>query len=249
MGVVQFTPGGARDPFVHVTIGGAETTVPTAVLRPRVVAAGRHFTTEAFYMLAAMDNPATTAVSPIKSLLYWRKSKLNGAATVPVVLSLEPNGVLKMKNAAQETIFSVPANETTVQFTAWGTMVVRARSNQYDIVGVGASLSPKPSQQQLNELSAHPGSNSKDGTDLSRIGSAGTALSGGDGLGAVAGVAGSIGMQYAYYQGLEAIKVWQQTLPLAGSDVRKNSMNAMKYFTVALIAVVVIALAIGLLNK
>ena len=56
-------------------------------------------------------------------------------------------------------------------------------------------------------------------------------------------------MQYAYYQGLEAIKVWQQTLPLAGSDVRKNSMNAMKYFTVALIAVVVIALAIGLLNK
>jgi hypothetical protein len=212
-------------------------------------AAASAFKSERFYMLAAMDNHAPTPISPIKSLLYWRKSKINGAATVPVVLSLDPAGVLRMKNADQETIFSLPAKEAAVRFTSWGTMIVSVRGTHYDIVGVGASLSPRPSRQQLDELGAGSGPHSGDGTDLSRAGSAGAAMSSGDGLGAVAGVAGNVVMQYAYYQGIGAMRAWQETLPRAGADVKKSSMKAMKYFTLAFIAFLLIALAIGLLNK
>lgn len=196
-----------------------------------------------------MDKQAKTPIKPIKSLLYWRKSKINGAATVPVVLSLDRSGVLSMKNADQEMIFSLSVNETAVRFTSWGTMVVGVHGHHYDIVGVGASLSPKPSRAQLDELSVISGSHSSDGTDLSRVGSAGVALSAADGLGAVAGVAGNVAMQYAYYQGVEAMKVWQETLPQAGASVQKSSMKAMKYFTFAVIAFIVIGLAIGLLNR
>jgi hypothetical protein len=196
-----------------------------------------------------MDNEARTPIKPIKSLLYWRKSKINGAATVPVVLTLDQSGVLTMKTADRETVFSLPASEAAVRFTSWGTMVIGTQGNNYDIVGLGASLSPKPSKAQLEELSALSGSNPRAGTDLSRAGSTGVAFGAAGDLGAVAGVAGSVAKQYAYYQGLEAIKAWQETLPQAGAGVTKSSMNAMKYITLAIIGLVVVGLAIGLLMR
>jgi hypothetical protein len=199
--------------------------------------------------LSGMENLAGSPIKPIKSLLYWRKGKINGAKTVPIVLTLDRFGVVTMKTADQETIFSLPANEAAVRFTSWGTMVIGVQGNSYDIVGLGASTSPKPSKAQLEELSAPFGTNAGTGTGPSRAGSTGVALSGAGDLGALAGVAGSVAMQFAYYQGLEAIKAWQATLPRAGAAVTKSSMKAMKYITAAIIACVVIGLAIGLLNK
>jgi hypothetical protein len=116
-----------------------------------------------------MDNEARMPIKPIKSLLYWRQSKINGAATVPVVLTLDQSGVLTMKTADQETEFSLPANEAAVRFTSWGTMVIGVQGNSYDIVGLGASLSPKPSKAQLEELGAPSGNNPRAGTDLNRV--------------------------------------------------------------------------------
>ncbi|MBU8868218.1 hypothetical protein KSW38_18155 [Paenarthrobacter sp. MMS21-TAE1-1] len=200
-------------------------------------------------MLESMDSPQTQSpVQPLKSLLYWRKSKVNGAATVPVILSLDPSGVLSMQNAELRTIFALPVSHASVRFTSWGTMVVQAHGQQHDIVGVGASMSPSPSRAQLAELGTASGGNS--GNDnLGRLGSAGAAMSAADGIGAAAGVAGGVAMEYAYYRGLEAIKAWQETLPLAGATVKKSSMEAMKYFMLAVIAALAIALVAGLLIR
>jgi hypothetical protein len=196
-----------------------------------------------------MDNQPGSPIKPIKSLLYWRKSKINGAKTIPVVLTLDPSGVLTMKTADQETVFTLPANEAAVRFTSWGTMVIGVQGNNYDIVGLGAALSPKPSKAQLEELGGPFGNKSGTGTNPSRAGSTGVALSAAGDFGVVAGVAGSVAMQFAYYQGLEAIKAWQEALPRAGAAVMKSSMKAMKYTTAAIIACVVIGLAIGLLTR
>ena len=165
---------------------------------------------------------------------------------MPVIVSLDPSGVLSMKDAHQETIFALPANQASVRFTSWGTMVIGARGKHYDIVGVGASLSPKPSAAQVNELGAASGNGSGNTTDLTALGSAGAAMSAAGGIGAAAGVAGGVAMHYAYYQGLAAIRAWQEELPQAGATVEKSSMNAMKYFTLAVLAALVIALAIVL---
>ncbi|GGJ33667.1 hypothetical protein [Paenarthrobacter histidinolovorans] len=174
---------------------------------------------------------------------------MNGSATVPVILALNPSGILTMKDAGQEMVFAAPVNQVSVRFTSWGTMVVQAQGRQHDIVGVGASLSPSPSPAQLDELAAARGGNTGNDGTVTRLGSSGAALSAVDGMGTAAGVAGGIAMEYVYFRGLEAIRAWQETLPLAGATVKKNSMKAMKYFTVAVLAALVIALMVGLFIK
>lgn len=201
-------------------------------------------------MLDTMDSPlAHSPVQPVKSLLYWRKSKVNGAATVPVILALDPSGILTMKDAGQEMVFAAPVSQVSVRFTSWGTMVVQAQGRQHDIVGVGASLSPSPSAAQLDELAEAQGGNTGSDGTATRLGSSSAALSAVDGMGTAAGVAGGIAMEYAYFRGLEAIKAWQETLPLAGASVKKSSMKAMKYFTAAVLAALVIALLVGMFIK
>ncbi len=197
------------------------------------------------HMLVTMVSSARIPVRPIKSLLYWRKSKLNGAATVPVVLSLDPAGVIRMQDSEMVTMFAAPASQATVRFTNWGTMMLTIHGRQYDVVGVGATLSPQPSSAQLAAVDGGLQNNSS----VTRAGSAGAALSAVEAIGAVAGAAGGAAMQFAYYKGLEAIKVWQDTLPQAGALVQKSPMNAMKYFTLALVAVVVIGLVVFLSTK
>ncbi|WP_347108249.1 hypothetical protein AAHB33_15400 [Paenarthrobacter sp. S56] len=189
-------------------------------------------------MLMLMLSSARNSPRPIKSLLYWRKSKVNGAATVPVILSLDTAGLLSMQDADLVTMFAVPAHEAVVRFTSWGTMVLTIHGRRYDVVGVGASLSPQPSQAQISAVVGH----SEDPTNVSRAGSAGVALGNAGGIGSVAGIAGGAAMQFAYYKGLEAIKAWQDAMPLAGATVLKSPMRAMLYFTLAVAAAVVIGL-------
>lgn len=180
----------------------------------------------------------------MKSLLYWRKSMINGAKTVPVVLGMDASGIFSMQDAAGRRVFSLPVQEASFRFTSMGTMVVTAGGSKYDILGVGASLSPSPSPGQLAEMQASP-SDHKDPTDLSRAGSAGAAMSGAGGLGGAAGVAGSAAMMFAYYQGLEAIKAWQEVLPAMGAPVQASAMKAGLYMTLWLVAAIVIGIVVA----
>lgn len=192
-----------------------------------------------------MNQEPQATFTPTKSLLYWRKSKLNGAACVPVIVSLDASKTLSLKSA-DATEFSLPASEATVAFSNWGTMTITAGGKTYDIVGTGAAISPSPTTEQLQEINESGSSNASQNNTISTVGAAATAVSGMDNA---VGAAGSVAMQYAYYKGLEAIKAWQQELPKAGVAVRASKMNAMKYFTVAIVALVVIFLVIGLAAK
>ncbi|NUT72824.1 hypothetical protein HNO81_16880 [Pseudarthrobacter sp. C4D7] len=184
----------------------------------------------------------------MKSLLYWRKSMINGAKTVPVILAMDAAATLGMYDAAGVPVFSLPASQASVRFTSMGTMVVTAHGRQYDVVGVGASLSPSPSPWQVAEMTADAGGR-MDPTAIGRAGSAGAAMSGAGGLGAVAGVAGGAAMMFAYYQGLDAIKAWQAALPGAGATVRTSSMKAGLYVSLGVVAAVVIGLVVALSLK
>ncbi|WP_457948720.1 hypothetical protein ACTAQI_00235 [Pseudarthrobacter sp. alpha12b] len=192
-----------------------------------------------------MDITPMGSAKPMKSLLYWRKSMINGAKTVPVIVGMDSAGTFSMRDAAGVPVFSLPASQATVRFTSMGTMVVTAQGRKHDILGVGASLSPSPSPWQMAEMAADSSGHS-DHTGLSRAGSAGAAMSGAGGMGAVAGVAGSAAMMFAYYQGLEAIEAWQEVLPETGAAVQKSSMKAGVYLTLGLVAAVVIGLVVAL---
>ena len=53
-------------------------------------------------------------------------------------------------------------------------------------------------------------------------------------------------MMFAYYQGLDAIKTWQEALPNAGATVQKSSMKAGLYISLGVVAAVVIGLVVAL---
>ena len=124
-----------------------------------------------------MEIVPTGSVKPMKSLLYWRKSMINGAKTVPVIVAMDPAGTFSMHDAAGAPVFSLPASDASLRFTSMGTMVATAQGRKYDIVGVGASLSPSPSPWQMAEMAAES-SGHADPTGLSRAGSAGAAMGG-----------------------------------------------------------------------
>ncbi|WP_240617817.1 MULTISPECIES: hypothetical protein [unclassified Pseudarthrobacter] len=195
-----------------------------------------------------MEITPSASAAPMKSLLYWRKSMINGARTVPAIVAMDSAGTFSMHDADGVPVFSVPAAQAAVRFTSMGTMVVTANGRKYDIVGVGASLSPSPSSWQLAEMAAGADGRT-DPTGLSRTGSAGAAMSGAGGLGAVAGAAGGAAMMFAYYQGLDAIKAWQEALPNAGATVQKSSMKAGLYISLGVVAAVVIGLVVALSLK
>src|SRR6476661_821147 len=113
-----------------------------------------------------MDETPAVPAMPMKSLLYWRKSMINGAKTVPVIVAMDGAGMFSMRDAAGVPVFSVPAPQAAVRFTSMGTMVVTADGRKYDIVGVGASLSPSPSPWQMADMAAGGGG----GTDPTGLG-------------------------------------------------------------------------------
>ena len=181
----------------------------------------------------------------MKSLLYWRKSKINGAKTVPVIVSMDPSGMFRMVDAAGVSVLSLPVQQASFRFTSMGTMVVTAQGRAYDVLGVGASMSPDPSPEQKAEMKAAV-ADYKDRTALNRAGSAGAAMSGAGGLGGVAGLAGSALMMFSYYEGLETIKAWQAVLPQTGASVQTSTMKAGLYMMLGLVAAIIIGIIVAI---
>jgi len=192
-----------------------------------------------------MSTPTPDPATPMKSLLYWRKSMINGARTVPVIVSMDSSGVFRMVDAAGVSVLSLPVQQASFRFTSMGTMVVTAQGRKYDLLGVGASLSPDPSPEQKAEMKA-ASDDYKDRTALNRAGSAGAAMSPAGGLGGVAGVAGSALMMFSYYEGLEIIKAWQAVLPETGAAVQTSPMKAGLYMILALSAAIIIGVVIAI---
>ncbi|PRZ44278.1 hypothetical protein CLV47_101404 [Antricoccus suffuscus] len=85
-----------------------------------------------------------------KSGLYWRQSAFLGNKTVPVILTLA-GGWLTLTTRTEQ-VFQVPLPQVAVKFSKLSTMFLTVAGKKYPIVGIGAGISPKFSEAQLQEL-------------------------------------------------------------------------------------------------
>lgn len=96
-------------------------------------------------------------MSSISSGLYWRKSRWNGAACVPVVLTATESspgaGTLTMRDGSGEG-FSVDGASVSAKFSVFGTMTLTVAGTKYDVVGAGSGISKPFTEAQRAELAA-----------------------------------------------------------------------------------------------
>jgi hypothetical protein len=197
-------------------------------------------------------------IVPTKSLIYWRKSPVNGAKCVPSILKLDENGLLTLEDDKAQA-FSVPLSEVTASFSSWGTMTLNVGGRKYDFVGTPAPLSPTPSSKLTNQVDPTQQQVANGNQTVSTAGGALTAggagaAVAGSAAGAVGVVAGNVMMQYAYYKGLDAIKRWESTFMSAGLVKKKRSMRTLMYVTIAVAFIFIglpllIALITALFNR
>jgi hypothetical protein len=193
-----------------------------------------------------MNETPSQKQTSIKSLLYWRKSKLNGAKCVPAILSLDADGNFSLKDRDGSVVYSVPVKEADVAFTGWGTMVINAPNAKYDIVGSGAGISPSPTQEQLEEVRAAQGDNQTTNNVATKLGAAGVAV----GTGAPeASAVGSVAMGMAFQEGVNSIGDWQKALIAAGAKVKQSKMRNFIYYVVAIIVILIVGLIIAISHK
>ena len=164
---------------------------------------------------------------------------------MPVVVSMDSSGMFRMVDAAGMSVLSLPVQQASFRFTSMGTMAVTAQGRKFDLLGVGASMSPDPSPEQKAEMKV-ASDDFKDRTALNRAGSAGAAMSGAGGVGGVAGIAGSALMMFSYYEGLETIKAWQTVLSQTGAPVRTSAMKAGLYMMLGLVAAIIIGIVVAI---
>ena len=151
-------------------------------------------------------------VTSYASGLYWRKSKWNGAKTVPVILSLDA-GRLRMASA-KEVAFDAPCAEVAARFTKLGTMVLTVGGRTYDVLGIGASLSPNFTGQQLDELRERRAAAAEGAVSPAAAGLTGVGA-GGD-VGAALDAAVMVGAVFDIKRMRENIRPWRAVLPAAG---------------------------------
>ena len=147
--------------------------------------------------------------------LYWRKSKWNGTKCVPVILSLD-GGRLRLA-AAEEVAFDVPCADVVARFTRLGTLVVTVAGRSYDILGVGASLSPSFTKEQREELQARQAARAASAGVAPGLAAAGAGI-GGE-VGGVMDAVAAVGAVFEITAMRENIKPWRTLLPAAGVRV------------------------------
>lgn len=186
---------------------------------------------------------AQPQIVPTKSLIYWRKSPINGAQCVPSILKLDENGMLTLEDDNAQA-FSVPLSQVTAKFSSFGTMTLNVAGKKYDLVGTPAPLSPTPSSKLTDQVDpAQQETVSKNQTStlaggVMTAGGVGAGIAG-SAAGAAGAVAGNVMMQYAYYRGLDAIKRWESAFMNAGLVKKKKSMRALMYVTLGVVFIFV----------
>ena len=211
-----------------------------------------------------MNPPTQTTlpkITPTKSLLYWRKSLINGAKCVPAVLTLEADGdLILVDNDSQ--VFSTQISSVKTKFSAWGTMTLTVDGKKYDFVGMPAPLSPAVSPQLSAEMNETEQAAAKRNQSMTTggagltvggvgVGIAGRAMNvaGASVAGAAGTVAGAAMGQYVYFSGLKTIKRWESTFVEAGLIAKKRKMRAMIYFIFGIIFVFVLLFLAGLSQR
>ncbi|MFI1166899.1 hypothetical protein ACH4UM_25700 [Streptomyces sp. NPDC020801] len=84
-------------------------------------------------------------------IVYWRRSRWNGARCEPVLVSLVP-GALWAGDRALAVVFEADPRTVTGRLTRLGTLLLTVDGRRYDLVGRGSSASPGPSAGQEQAL-------------------------------------------------------------------------------------------------
>ncbi|MET8068088.1 hypothetical protein [Micromonospora sp. NPDC005313] len=84
-------------------------------------------------------------------IVYWRRSLWNGLRCVPVLMTLD-EGRLRAGDRRGAEVFAAPAGQVEARGTIFGTMLLTVEGRRYALVGVGATVSPSPSREQLRRL-------------------------------------------------------------------------------------------------
>ncbi|MER7992845.1 hypothetical protein [Micromonospora chalcea] len=84
-------------------------------------------------------------------IVYWRRSLWNGLRCVPVLMTLD-EGWLRAGDRHGAEVFAAPVGQVEARGTIFGTMLLTVGSHRYALVGVGATVSPPPSREQLRRL-------------------------------------------------------------------------------------------------
>jgi hypothetical protein len=199
------------------------------------------------------SSPESHQPSPTKSLIYWRKSPINGFRCVPVLLTLEPDNTLTMKTAKNVIAFQAPMSQVQAHFTGWGTMVLVVNGKKYVFVGIGAAVSPSPTAEQKAELGGAYSALSSAGGRAGAVGlgvGAVASVAGQQAVGAASAVAGVAVQEVAYYRSLGTMREWQDIFAQAGVlTSKKSSMSYMKYYLIGLLVLVALILIIGTIGK
>jgi hypothetical protein len=183
-----------------------------------------------------------TEASAYKSLLYWRKSAVNRAACVPIILTLE-NDILSMKDSKDDVIFQANIAEISGQFTKWGTMVIKIRNKRYTITGIPTKTSPAITDAQRAELSGLTNdSKSKNIIDSKPVAMSSAAT---DGVGGTAQTITKVATStVAYYRSLATISEWKA---LIGN--KSNWQMSLNTVTFSIVGGILAILSIVMLRR
>ncbi len=191
------------------------------------------------------QNQATplATVTPYKIGIYWAKSWWNGRQTVPVIITLR-DGFFSMKTD-QETIFSVPGQSVSVNFTKSGGVHCLIGNKKYVFYGWGTALSKSFSKEQLAELS-QPNNTAKD----MRIGlldqAVGLLTQNTAGVG-VGGAVGVVSEEVAIYKGGKQIVELSEAMKQCGIQFNGKATKPTTFVLITLlggIGIVIFALIV-----
>jgi hypothetical protein len=192
--------------------------------------------------------PAAEAL-PLKSGMYWRRSKLFGWLCPTGILTLEA-GRLRFVTE-QETVFDAPVSSVSASFSGWGTLTITVDGSSYDFIGSGGGMAGSFSASQKTEIAQAAGKHTSGALATAGVaapaGAAAIAAANGiraiDALGILVGSSIGAGV---YASGVNILKKWPAVLEAQGASVRAKKPNYMWWFFGALGAILLVALVIGL---
>ena len=196
------------------------------------------------------STPATAPALPLKSGMYWRKSKLFGWLCPTGILTLEEERLRFVTE--KETVFDAPTSSVSASFSGWGTLTITVDGTSYDFIGSGGGMAGSFSAAQKSEIAQAAGKHTSGSLAAAAVATpaGASAIAAANGLRAIDALGTLVGSSIGagvYASGVNILKQWPAVLEAQGASVRAKKPNYMWWFFGALGAVLLVALVVGLI--
>ncbi|MFC4147734.1 hypothetical protein ACFO0M_15870 [Micromonospora mangrovi] len=81
------------------------------------------------------------------SIVYWRRSRWNGARCEPILMTLH-EGRLRARDRAGRELFAVAPGQVTGRLSRFGTLLLTVGGQAFHLVGRGGAQAPSPTAEQ-----------------------------------------------------------------------------------------------------